>query len=155
MISQYSKSADTTPAALCCPFCGCTQAGVGRQAESLAGHRRESRNLSPAGCRRRTEAAPQRGSQQPACLCSAPQGAPVTRLAEDLPLPFPADEQQISQLRAVLLAGGHMVASPGTEKFEKLNHLVPGGYVEKHHCESALGVYQFSITHKGMEALGA
>lgn len=75
------------------------------------------------------------------------------KLAGELPLPFPPDPQQIELLRWAAENGGHAIASEGTARFECLSHLVDSGHMSKHLCEKALGVYQFSVTNQGREAI--
>lgn len=71
----------------------------------------------------------------------------------DMPLPFPPDDQQIELIREIIEAGGHSIASEGTDRFEACSHLVDSGLLARHHCPAAEGVHQFSVTYAGREAV--
>lgn len=73
------------------------------------------------------------------------------KLSNELPLPFPADPQQIELMDAVL-NGGAGVASEGTDKYELMEILVSGGFMIKVFCPQAGKVFQFEVTSKGREA---
>lgn len=72
---------------------------------------------------------------------------------DDIPLPFPPDEQQVLLMTGILEEGNYAIASPGTDYFEACEHLAKGHYLSMHHCPMAQGVYQFSVTAKGREAI--
>lgn len=70
------------------------------------------------------------------------------KLANDLPLPFPPDAQQIETLEQIAVDGG-TIASEGTERFEIFSHMVDLGLLRRIHSPEAGDVYQFTITLKG------
>lgn len=69
-----------------------------------------------------------------------------------LPLPFPPDAQQIILMRAVVESGA-TTALEGTDRHAIMDILVERGYMIKNYCPEALSVYQFSMSHQGMEAI--
>ena len=74
------------------------------------------------------------------------------KLEADLPLPFPADEQEKLLMAAMTDAG--TVASEGTDRYELLCILVDRGLVSKHYAEGiAGGIHCFQPTAAGLEAL--
>ena len=72
--------------------------------------------------------------------------------ANDTPLPFPPDAQEIALMSAVE-NGGIAVASEGTDRYAIMDILVERGFMIKNYCPEALSVYQFSMSHQGMEAI--
>lgn len=68
------------------------------------------------------------------------------------PLPFPLDARQSDLLREMDFIGC-VIASPGSERFEELDHLVDQGLAKDTHCPNAMGVHQFEITAAGREAI--
>ena len=70
---------------------------------------------------------------------------------DNLHLPFPPDCQQV-ELMASAIEGG-AVASEGTDRYELMNQLVDGGFMTKHYCPAAMGVYQFTVSLAGLEVL--
>lgn len=70
-----------------------------------------------------------------------------------LPVPFPADLQQIQIMRQVIDSGNHTIASEGTDRFDLCTKMVEGGYMARCHCQKACDVHQFSVTNKGIDAI--
>lgn len=72
--------------------------------------------------------------------------------SDNHPLPLPLDARQVELLRTLDQDGG-LVASPGTDRFEELEHLAERDLSTVRVCPKAGGVHQFEITSAGREAI--
>lgn len=72
--------------------------------------------------------------------------------SDNHPLPFSVDDVQREHLQRIA-TDGCVIASPGSQRFEELDHLVDQGLVIDRPCPNAMGVHQFEITAAGREAI--